>query len=213
MKQYNTNLEIKKSIMKTQYKKHPKWGQRKIVRIILLILPIAIGGLIYANLDLSNSLFAETGFDKVMQVSIAVCCGVIGIIPWLIYIKTLRATCSCVVNYRQNDTLILDENEIKYIYHPENQYDLKIYQELDMKYEDIRKVVYNVYHNRLDIYGRLKEIWYSDFEKGKVGRTKNQNKEDTRIRLYLYFNNSEDILSEIKVKSPVRVEEINYSEE
>ncbi|WP_035291647.1 hypothetical protein [Clostridium sp. KNHs214] len=139
--------------------------------------------------------------------------GIFASIPYFVYRKALEGSCECVVNYREHDTVVITDEDIKYIYHPSNQYNINIFQQLETRYENITRMIYSTYHQRIDIYGKRREIWYCDYSKGKYTRNKNVNKPDTRIRLYLYFEGNEEILKTLEEKSGVQMEKRDYPEE
>lgn len=186
MKQFFHDIDLKHKIQKEQYKKHPKWKSRRWVRIILVILAILMG--IYGFLSMSK---------EDLVVSIILNFGgmtLLGLIPWIGYTKALKGSCNCVVNYREHDTVVINDDSFVYIYHPSNVDDINIFDELQIKYSDITSIIYNKYHKRVDLYGKIRQRRYINIKKGKYTRNKNLNNKESRIRLYLYFNDNEEIL-------------------
>lgn len=205
MKEYSVDLMLKKKIQKTQYKKHPKWKKRLWVRIILGIFSILMG--VYGLVSIEAESLIEAVIMNFGMMTL------LGTIPWIIYTKVLQNSCMCVVDYREDDSIIMDENGLKYLYHPSNANNRKSYQRLEIDFENITKLIFNKYHERIDIYGKHCEVWINNIENSKKSKRKNVNKQGTRIRLYLYFDDNEEILRVIEKNSPVSIEIIDCSAE
>ncbi|WP_102399795.1 hypothetical protein [Haloimpatiens massiliensis] len=213
MKQYYPDPKLKRKLQRTQYKKHPKWHKRKWVRRILLLLAPIGGILSFFRYRFENGMFAQDGVDGIVRVTTAVSMGIFASIPYFVYRKALEGSCECVVNYREHDTVVITDEDIKYIYHPSNRDNIKLFHQFEIKFNDITKMIYNTYHQRVDIYGKQKEIYYSDVTTGEIGRTEEVDKPDERIRLYLYFEGNEEIVKTLEEKSGVQMEKRDYPEE
>ncbi|GKX64780.1 hypothetical protein [Inconstantimicrobium mannanitabidum] len=213
MKQYYPNPKLKKICERAQYKKHPKWLKRKWVRTILAMIgPIAT--IIFYFYFSKNSKLQYDGENLFsMNVMMAVGMGIFALIPYIGYRKILEGSCVGESRDRQNDTLVITDEDLKYIYHPSDRSDVYSFEQLEMRYEDITEIIYNTYNQQVDIYGRRKELWYPDYRNGKYTRNKNVNKPGTRIRLYLYFEGNEEILKTLQERSTAETKIIDYPAE
>lgn len=87
------------------------------------------------------------------------------------------------------------------------------YQEDIFEYTKIQRLVYNEYHERLDIYGRSKNIQYWNYFTGEIGSERGLKSKDNRVRFFLYYKDSKDFINTVVEKSGVQLEIINYPEE
>lgn len=78
-------------------------------------------------------------------------------------------------------------------------------------YRHIRRIVYNQYHNRIYIYGKVKCIYYKNYRRNPEDNTwYNDKKKSAHIRLTMIFHNNREILEQIKKYSPVEIEVVNH---
>ncbi|GKX64776.1 hypothetical protein [Inconstantimicrobium mannanitabidum] len=215
MKQYYPNPKLKRILERTQYKKHPKWLKRKWVRRMLaMIVPISGIIIYFYNINTPKPAYIQDElFIKVTNISIPLCMAIFFSIPYVAYRKILEGSCVSESRDRQNDILVITDEDLKYIYHPSDRSDVYIFEQLEMRYEDITEIIYSTYNQRVDIYGRRKELWYPDYRNGKYTRNKNVNKPGTRIRLYLYFEGNEEILKTLQERSTAEMKIIDYPTE
>ncbi|GKX64779.1 hypothetical protein [Inconstantimicrobium mannanitabidum] len=213
MKQYYPNPKLKRILERTQYKKHPKWSKRKWVRRILAMIgPIAT--IIFYFYFSKNSKLQYDGEDLFsMNVMMAVGMGIFALIPYIGYRKALEGSCVTDSRDRDNDTLVITDEELKYIYHPSYKSNIVLFTEFQIRFKDITKIIYNTYNNRVDIYGKQKEIYYKDFTTGEIARIADVDDPNETIRLYLYFEENEEILKTLQERSTAETKIIDYPTE
>ncbi|GKX64778.1 hypothetical protein [Inconstantimicrobium mannanitabidum] len=214
MKQYYPNPKLKKICERTQYKKHPKWPKRKWVRRILFIIGPIVGVMFYLNISKQKPLIElDEDYVNTMDVITGFGMGILALIPYMVYWKVLEGSCVTDSRDRENDTLVITDEEIKYIYHPSYKSNRVLFTEFQIKFEDITKIIYNTYNNRVDIYGKQKEIYYRDFTTGEIARVADIDDANETIRLYLYFEENEEILKILQERSTAETKIIDYPAE
>lgn len=204
MKQYEVNKELRAKLIKESHKKHPKWKKRRGIRVILgciwIIASILIGYILYDSNGRENMYMVLVG---------GIAGAIIFSIPYGIYYLALRSTCRNYIDYKNNEQLILAEDEIKNIYLPADAKRNFMYEEDSFKYTKIQKLIYNEYYNVLYIYGSYKKKWYKNYFQGKVGAERGIKDKNSKLMLYLYYYDNEEIIKSISQKSGVRLEVVN----
>lgn len=206
---YEVDKKLKKEIRREQRKKHPKWEQRKIVRIILNILLFAVVTcsviLTVVEINLYNQGVVEA-YDAIMNAYIPIAMLILFIVlPIGLYYRALNDTCSEKMRYVLNESLVLNDDGIEYGFTFNDGSNAYIVNKID--YADIRKIVINTYHNRVDFYGNSKSIRYADYENDVIENT-HLSKND-KERFYFYFNDMDKLISIVSEKSGAKVSEIN----
>lgn len=75
------------------------------------------------------------------------------------------------------------------------------------------KELYNEYHEFLDIYGYYKKIWYRDYFKNIIGTERGIRDKNNKLRLFLYYDNNEELINTLVEKSNVKLETVNHPQE
>ena len=205
LKRYYKDKTIAKNLSGKQYKIHPLWKRRKVARIMLGILPYAFGFFMLITSSKDDVLVA-----LILNFMVPI---ILGYIPYIVYYKMLQNTCNDIVKDRSLETVTIDEEYLTYKYHPVRISDDNIIDEMQIKYEDIIEIIYNEYHERLDIYGRVRNRRYTNYKKRKYNLNKFNNKPGTRIRLYLYYNDNEDLLYHLETVTKTHIKYIDKPEE
>ncbi|GKX64775.1 hypothetical protein [Inconstantimicrobium mannanitabidum] len=215
MQQYYPDPKLKRILERTQYKKHPKWAKRKWVRRILaMIVPISGIIIYFYNINTPKPIYVQDElFIKVTNISIPLCMAIFFSIPYIAYRKILEGSCVTDSRDRDNDTLVITDEELKYIYHPSYKSNMVLFTEFQIRFEDITKIIYNTYNNRVDVYGKQKEIYYRDFTTGEIARVADIDDPNETIRLYLYFEENEEILKTLQERSTAEMKIIDYPTE
>lgn len=204
MKQFEVDYDIKTIFEKTERKKHPLWIKRRKVRIVLLLMPILITIITYLLLNFE----ADIKDDILMRANLAICAGILSSIPCTLYFPISIYNVLHEFRNRDNENIFISDESIRYVFHIKK-YDEQYIQEDRMDFKDIKSIIYNKYHERVEIYGRLQDIWYSDYSKKKIGKRKNYSKPGSKVRFHLYFNDNKEILKMIEERSPVKIEVVN----
>ena len=217
-KEYKVNHKEKARIKKRQIKKHPKWKKRKWVRYILIVI-IIVALIIIPSLPWIATEFIFDGkhieeieFDTLLD-TLYVSFGLIAVcivMPTFLYFRSLKNTCADNINYYLNETLILSDDGLEHGFIPNNS--TKNSYTLDrIRYRDIRRMVINTYHERLEIYGDMKFIMYSNYAKDQIQFIKNH--KNSKRRFYLYYENKEDLIKTLEEQTGIKVKVINKQEE
>jgi len=130
--------------------------------------------------------------------------------PVFLYFRSLKNTCADSINYYLNETLILSDDGLEYGFVP-NDSSINSYTLGRITYRDIKRLVVNTYHERLEIYGDMKLTVYSNYEENQIKYIENQ--KDIKIRFYLYYENSEDFIRTLEENTGIKVQVINKQEE
>ena len=208
MKQFEVDYDIKKVFEKNERKKHPLWIKRRKVRIALLLMPILITIIIYFSLNLEEAMSDIPEWIPLMRANIAICIGMLSLMPWALYFPISIYNVLHEFRNRNNENIFISDESIRYIFHIKK-YDEQYMQEDRIDFKDIKSIIYNKYHERVEVYGRVQDIWYSDYFKKKIGKRKNYSKPGSKVRFHLYFNDNKEILKMIEERSPVEIETVN----
>ena len=208
MKQFEVDEKKRLKFMLTQHKNHPKWKKRAWIRRILigifLILSIAYGMSLYIENNREDIYMFFLGFMSM---------GILSGIPYIIYYFTLRRTCRSDADYKTKETLILTDSEFINTYLPINAKRHCDYEKDVFKYTKIQRIVYNEYHQFLDIYGYYKTTWYIDYFNNIVGTERGIRDKNNKLRLFLYYDNNEDLINTLVEKSNAKLEIVNHPQE
>ncbi len=217
-KEYKVNYSEKKRIKRKQIRKHPKWDKRKWVRyglvviLILLLIIIPARGWFMTEQVYDGKSIDEVGIKTLLmgsEMSFSSIAFFIGM-PVFLYFRSLKNTCADSINYYLNETLILSDDGLEYGFVPNNsstnQYTLD-----KIKYRDIKRLVVNTYHERLEIYGDMKLTVYSNYEENQILYIENH--KDDKRRFYLYYENNEDFIRTLEENTGIKVQVINKQEE
>lgn len=210
---YEVDKKLKKEIRREQIKKHPKWEQRKIVRIILNILLFAVVTcsviLTVVEINLYNQGVVEA-YDAIMNAYIPIAMLILFIVlPIGLYYRALNDTCSEKMRYVLNESLVLNDDGIEYGFTFNDGSNAYIVNKID--YADIRKIVINTYHKRVDIYGDLKTIRYTDYKNDIIEKTLRS--KNYKRRFYSYFKEMNKFIDIVSEKSGAKVFEIDEKSE
>ena len=208
MKQFEVDYDIKKIFEKKERKKHPLWIKRRKVRIALLLMPILITIIIYFSLNLEEAMSDSPEWIPLMRANIAICIGMLSLMPWALYFPISIYYVLEEFRNRNNENIFISDESIRYIFHIKK-YDDQYMKELKIDFQDIKSIIYNKYHERVEVYGILQDIWYSDYSKRKIGNSENFYGEKAKVRFHLYFNDNKEILRLIEERSPVEIEVVN----
>ncbi len=217
-KEYKINYSEKKRIKRKQIRKHPKWEKRKWVRYILIVIVIATL-IILPSLPwtATDFIFDGKNIEEIKANTLYnICSASVGIVimfigmPVFLYFRSLKNTCADSINYYLNETLILSDDGLEYGFVP-NDSSINNYTLGRIKYRDIKRLVVNTYHERLEIHGNMKLTVYSNYEENQIKYIENQ--KDIKIRFYLYYENSEDFIRTLEENTGIKVQVINKQEE
>jgi len=217
-KEYKVNYSEKKRIKIKQIRKHPKWDKRKWVRYILIVIVIATL-IILPSLPwtATDFIFDGKNIEEIKANTLYnICSASVGIVimfigmPVFLYFRSLKNTCADSINYYLNETLILSDDGLEYGFVPNNS-STNEYTLDRIKYRDIKRMVVNTYHERLEIYGDMKLTVYSNYEENQILYIENH--KDDKRRFYLYYENSEDFIRTLEENTGIKVQVINKQEE
>lgn len=221
LKEYVVNKTRRWDLAKKQVKRHPKWKKRKWVRWTLLTLCTAapiVGvsfaltnpGIVFRELDGSVA-----NIDIILNICFSVL--VFSMFPGIVtlpYFASLRHTCFSESNYKLQETLCLTDEGIQNVYHPLSATESSCANQESMPYSGMVKLVYNEYHERFEVFGKLKSITYINYERNVVDYAENHEaNEGYSRRFYAYYENFEDFMNTVSEKSGLPIEYINYPEE
>ena len=206
IKEYKIDENKKREIENTQYKKHPKWKKRtwvlKAFNIASVILPLSI---------IANYYIKIINIDWDIVESIIVALGSMGV-PMIIkigYIRALRFTCDDSVSFKVNETLIITDNYFENSYKPDGEGFNETRHITRIKYKDINRLLLNKYHNRLRVWGNMRDTRYFNYEKKDLDYSRHQKRGTT---FYLYYENNDEFVKTLVEKSGVELEVIDCPE-
>ncbi len=213
IKEFKVDDEKFKQIYNTQYKKHPKWNRtawiRKTINIATIIIPMIILVYGYIVIDKSKNDWIMQSY-LVPYISASIIIYGWGIIIQRCYIRILRFKCDCIVNFKLNESLILKDEYFENGYKPNGEGTSTTYDVMQVRYDEIDRLVLNKYHNRLRLYANIKDTRYYDYEKRKKDYSF---EEKGDMAFYLYYENSDEFLKILSEKSGIEIEIIDYPEE
>ena len=205
IKEYKIDENKKREIEKTQYKKHPRWKKNiwilKAFDIAAIIVPISKIIIWYIKINPS--------YDLVQAIIRAL--GSIGIVMVFKfgYIRILRLTCDDSVSFKINETLIVTDNYFENSYKPDGEGFNETRDIMRVKYKEIDRLLLNKYHNRLRVWGNIKDIRYFNYEKKDLDYS---SYEKMGMTFYLYYENSDEFVKTLVEKSGVELEVIDCPE-
>ena len=206
IKEYKIDENKKIEIEKTQYKKHPKWKKNvwvlKTFDIIAIISPIIIIANYYIR-------FINVYWDLFDSIITALTVIFIIIMTKIGYIRILRFTCDDSVSFKINETLIVTDNYFENSYKPDGEGFNETRDIMRVKYKEIDRLLLNKYHNRLRVWGNIKDIRYFNYEKKDLDYSRHQKRGTT---FYLYYENSDEFVKTLVEKSGVELEVIDCPE-
>ena len=206
IKEYKIDENKKIEIEKTQYKKHPKWKKRvwvlKAFDIAAIIVPI----IIIANYYIKVINVYWDLFDSIITALTAI---FIIIMTKIGYIRILRFTCDDSVSFKINETLIVTDNYFENSYKPEGEGFDETRHITRVKYKDIDRLLLNKYHNRLRVWGNMRDTRYFNYEKKDLDYSRHQKRGTT---FYLYYQNNDEFVKTLVEKSGVELEIIDCPE-
>ena len=196
----------KREIENTQYKKHPKWKKNvwvlKTFDVIAIISPIIIIANYYIR-------FINVYWDLFDSIITALTVIFIIIMTKIGYIRILRFTCDDSVSFKINETLIVTDNYFENSYKPDGEGFDETRDIMRVKYKDIDRLLLNKYHNRLRVWGNIKDIRYFNYEKKDLDYS---SYEKMGMTFYLYYENSDEFVKTLVEKSGVELEVIDCPE-
>lgn len=208
MKQYEVDRKLRLKLIMTQHKKHPKWKKRAWLRwfwkIFMIVGSILVGVMFYKGEEGRSISDFFVGFISGL---------LIFWIPSMSYYFILRKTCRSFIDYKENETLILTDKEIRNVYLPQDAKRICMYEEDIFQYTKIQRLVYNEYHQNLDIYGIYKKIWYKNYNTGEIALERGIRDKNNKLRLFLYYDDNHGLMDTISQKSGVKIEVVNYPSE
>ena len=209
MKIYEEDYKLVQKMRKKQRKRHPNWEKSKKLRFILWGCSITI-----TILMILYSFFVFEGiFDRLLG---SFFCGagafIIASIPAAIYTIAVAEECEDFIGRDKNEFIVIEDKIIKYGYQSNkdrgNQYTVD-----ELQYTKIQRIVYNKYHERIDIYGNRTKVCYENYQTGEVGGSRGVKGKKSKMRIYLYFKDCDDMLENILKHTNVKPEIIDYPEE
>ena len=206
IKEYKIDENKKIEIENTQYKKHPKWKKNvwvlKTFDVIAIISPI----IIIANYYIK---FINVYWDLFDTIITALTAIFIIIMTKIGYIRILRFTCDDSVSFKINETLIVTDNYFENSYKPDGEGFNETRDIMRVKYKDIDRLLLNKYHNRLRVWGNIKDIRYFNYEKKDLDYS---SYEKMGMTFYLYYEDSDEFVKTLVEKSGVELEVIDCPE-
>lgn len=206
IKEYKIDENKKREIENTQYKKHPKWKKNvwvlKTFDVIAIISPIIIIANYYIR-------FINAYWDLFDSIITALTVIFIIIMTKIGYIRILRFTCDDSVSFKINETLIVTDNYFENSYKPDGEGFNETRDIMRVKYKDIDRLLLNKYHNRLRVWGNIKDIRYFNYEKKDLDYS---SYEKMGMTFYLYYENSDEFVKTLVEKSGVELEVIDCPE-
>ena len=206
IKEYKIDENKKREIENTQYKKHPKWKKNvwvlKTFDVIAIISPIIIIANYYIR-------FINVYWDLFDSIITALTVIFIIIMTKIGYIRILRFTCDDSVSFKINETLIVTDNYFENSYKPDGEGLDETRDIMRVKYKDIDRLLLNKYHNRLRVWGNMRDTRYFNYEKKDLDYSRHQKRGTT---FYLYYESSDEFVKTLVEKSGVELEVIDCPE-
>lgn len=219
IKEYIKNNEIHRVLIKSQYKKHPKWTKRRLVRTLLFLIPVALAVFVfvflYGNKEYSPfsdaSGYVSTGDTMMNALLFSQGIFILTIIPYICYYKSIKYKCEDEVNFKLKEVLFLTENGIRNGFFPRGKGNIHAYNVNEMNYEDITGLEFNEHHSRLTVHGKVKATYYDNYEENRIWYTKEY--EGGGRRFYMYYDNSDDFINTLSERTNIPVETVCFAEE
>lgn len=205
MKIYEEDYKLVQKMRKKQRKRHPNWEKSKKLRFILwgcsIAITITIG--IYGFFTLGGLLGSFFG---------GVGAFIIASIPAVIYTIAVAEECEDFIGRDKNEFIVIEDKIIKYGYKSNKDRGNQCTVD-ELQYTKIQRIVYNKYHERIDIYGNRTKVCYNNYQTGEVGGSRGIKGKKAVMRIYLYFKDCDDMLENILKHTNVKPEIIDYPEE
>jgi hypothetical protein len=205
LKEYAVNGGLQWELSKRQLKRHPKWRKSRWIRRILLTLCI-VAPIVGVFFSLSNPGFAfreldgsVADIDNILNICFSILFfSVIPLIITLPYFAVLRGKCFDESNYKSNETLCLTDDGIQNVFLPSDEMSSDAMFEEQMPYEGMDRLIYNEYHERFQVFGKLKSIKYLDYQKGTIDyKEEHKSKKGYSRSFYAYYENFEDFMNTV----------------
>jgi hypothetical protein len=219
IKEYIINNDIHRVLMKSQYKKHPKWAKRRLVRTILFLIPVALAVFVflflYDNKEYSAFIDASghvsTANTILNALTFASSIFVLTLIPYICYYKSIKDKCDDEVMFKHREVLFLTESGIRNGFNPRLNSGYTAYNINEINYTDIIGLVFNEYHSRLTVHGKVKVTCYDNYEENRIRYTKEY--EGGGRRFYMYYYNSDNFINTLSERTNIPVETVCFAEE
>jgi|GEM_PF-3375087 len=225
MEQYNINKERYEWMKKNIYKRHPKWKKRAWVRYLLygfniLVIGMAIN-LAYQHPGFLDIYRQPNEITRAYTLTDYLASGIFYILAFnifptavaLSYRALLYNTCRGSVGSHRNNVLILTETSLCDIYHIAGR-DVQTMNETQFPYGELKRIVWNEYNQRFELYGATIDTDYLDFEKDKVeSKRKSKSNLTTPYHLYWIFDDRDKFMESIEAKTKLKIEMVNYQSE
>ncbi len=201
IREFTMNFSEKVVLQNKQVFRHPKFKKRKWVLVLLAIFDLYVG-------IWFGALF-PAGIERIIYFFAGLL--VPGFAPLLLYFCALGKTCQEGVPFKHHERISVRENEIAHIFHWNDEAYDEAFDEHICKYTDITKLVRNTYHNRIDIYGKVYHSTYEDINIGDCSQPVYLPRM-YKIRIYLYYYDSEEMVELIREKTGLEYEIKDYPE-
>lgn len=206
-KKIYVDSKLKKDIVKTQYKKHPNWARDRKINVALHVGAVVLAIILWSWIRTEPKTHSENNEFVSAFVALAGY-AFLWVIPYVHYVMVKQSN-NNQINRRVYEEIVLTDDVIRDVYVLNSK---REYNGLEVNYNWIQRIVYNTYHNRIDIYSKYTSIKYSNYEKGEEYYRRNIKGQGSVVRIYLYFDNNEEILKTLESKSRVVMERIDYPE-
>lgn len=222
MKQYKVDSQRTKYIKQISYQRHPRWKKRLPLRIFFLAL--FLGSFIFSYIITKNHPFLAdsmiTYSERATHVystgeyvgSYIGCAFLMGVCPgmlYFIYRYISKTRCKGGVAQKSQQTVILTDLELKSLFHIKGT-ESNTMTEVRFPYNDIKRIVWNQYFERYEIYGIATTLHYIDYAADKVDH-RSTDKDNLKMAYHIQWvypeNQIQDFKREIEQRTGLKVEE------
>jgi hypothetical protein len=183
----------------------------------MILLPILVFLGLYKN---SDFVLFVIDSDKVTESDQIISAGFLSLSTFVMfwtfavyYYRKVKRNCAGAITTRTYEVLFLNDDGMNFSYHQNNSIHDRSLLVQEIRYEDISKILINKFHNRIQLFGKIKETYYYDFAIKKPAYVDKGEDKEQSIRIYLYYDNSEDFVNELIQRSKVEPVVINEPEE
>ena len=201
LKTFSVDMELKENMYKEQVSKSPIWKRKRWTLAILILGALICTGYVIVLYD-----------DVLVKIVAGIIIFLITMMPGMAYFNYLITKCSDRFYQRTGDYMVIKEHSISHMYHEKSAMLETRYIQEEVNYDSIKRIVYNKYHNRIDVFGQRYYTICDDLRNPEWEKLKRRDSKPNRSRFYLFYENNEEILDMLKEKTGIEFEVINYPE-
>jgi hypothetical protein len=205
---YIENTPKKIELAHNNHKKHLMWINHKILRKIIFLLPFVTYFITFTIVYLSID--PDDDFPRWLSALLASMAPLVIVAPFsIMYFKYMQMFTWDWTFYKNNDSLELTDDKIL------NTFNYVGLRQIEIKVNEINKIVYNEYYKRINIYCNYKLLELNEYLFKNNNRKKVKSSKEFKndcVRIYSYFDKIEEIVKDLENISGCFIKRINCPE-